>query len=59
METIDTAIKLLAFMVRNTSVGADVLIEIFEKLPADEQDKVREAFEAVSEDPTEISPLGV
>ena len=46
-------------MVRNTSVGADVLIEIFEKLPADEQDKVREAFEAVSEDQTKISPLGV
>ena len=48
METIDTGIKLLAFMVRNTSVGADVLIEIFEKLPADEQQRVRDAFEAVA-----------
>ena len=57
METIDTGIKLLAFMVRNTTVGAGLLIENFEKLPADEQQKIRDAFSAISQGEAETNPL--
>jgi len=59
LENIDTGIKLLAFMVRNTTVGADVLIEIFEKLPADEQQNVRDAFSAIGENETDTNPLEI
>ena len=46
-------------MVRNTTVGADVLIEIFEKLPDDEQQNVRDAFSAISENETDTNPLEI
>ena len=57
LENIDTGIKLLAFMVRNTTVGADVLIQIFEQLPAEEQQKVRDAFSAISQGEADTNPL--
>ena len=44
-------------MVRNTTVGADVLIQIFEKLPAEEQQKVRDAFSAISQGEADTNPL--
>lgn len=44
---IKTAINLLAYMVVNTQVSADILIKIFESLPLSEQVKVRQALNDV------------
>ena len=47
---IDTGIKLLAFMVKNTTIGIEELMVLFENLSAVEQQNVREAFKSIGEE---------
>ena len=47
---IDTGIKLLAFMVKNTTIGIEELMVLFENLSAEEQQNVREAFKSIGEE---------